>query len=197
MTIVKNARRLTNLAHEWLLGISTRGVAPAENSLGVHYATVDYVDIKSILQELDLKPTDVLVDIGSGKGRVVCLAARRRLGRIVGVEYSRTLSELARVNVARLRGRRTPIDLQTMAAEDYDYSDATVLYLFNPFEAEILDTVLKKVRHDRGDRPVRIAFVMESPAQKSVFDIHTWLGCKRRWTDRAGHTVALYSGGSN
>ncbi len=197
MTIAKCARRLTNLAHEWLLGISTRGFAPAENRLGVHYATADYADIKCILWELNLKPTDVLVDIGSGKGRVVCLAARRRLQRVVGVEYSRSLSDLARVNVARLRGRRTPIDLQTIAAEDYDYSDATALHLFNPFEAEILDTVLRKVRHDRGDRPVRIAFMMESPAQKTVFEIHTWLRCDRRWTDRAGHTVSLYSGGSD
>lgn len=191
--IQKASRRISNVAHELFFGVSTRGQAPAENEGGVHYATRDYNEIKKVLRELGLLPTDVFVDIGSGKGRVLCIVARMRLTRAIGVEYSPSLSEVARKNIDSLRGKQTPVEVHTMAAEDYDYSAATVLYLFNPFEAYILEIVLRKVFRDRSSSPIRIVFENESPAQRAVFASQTWLDCKRRWMGNGGIATSFYS----
>jgi SAM-dependent methyltransferase len=188
----KFALRVTNRLHEARLNIATGGIAPAEAEDQVHYATVSYRCTQQLLRLLELTDTDVFVDIGCGKGRVVCLAARHKLAHVVGIEYSSTLAAIAERNVNTLRGRRTRVSIENASAETSDYASATVVYLFNPFEAPVLDVVLKKVRDDKRGRDVRIAFVMESEAQRDVFSTHTWLECSSRFVDADDHAVALY-----
>jgi len=140
-----------------------------------------------------LNGSDTFIDVGCGKGRVVCLAARHRIKRAVGIEYSSVRAQIARRNIAQLRGRKSPAAIRCQSAEEADYSDATVLYFFNPFEASLLDTVLHKVQSDCRGRAIRVAFVMESEAQRSVFSRHDWLACGERFVDDDGHVVALYN----
>jgi hypothetical protein len=180
-------RKLRNLAEEWRIGIATGGSESTRYRPGaVFYATVDYSETRRVLRRLALRPDDTFVDVGAGKGRALCLAARYRMQRAVGMECAPHLAEIARSNAARMRGKQTPIEVHTQAAEDFDYSAATVLYLFNPFEANILDLVLNKVAADRAGKALRLAFVMESPAQKAVFVKHKWLICDDRWGDGGG-----------
>lgn len=185
-------QRLANLAHDWLLGISTRGAVPTDKPDAVYYATVNYSETRQVLQRLNLQPSDVFVDVGAGKGRVLCLAAQHKVRRVVGVEYSAELVAVARRNVCQMRAKQSPVEVHSLAAEEFDYSAASVLYFFNPFEANILDAVLQKLNADRGRRALRLAFVMESPEQRAVFLKHDWLRCYDRWVDASGHPVALY-----
>src|SRR5262249_10001971 len=154
-----------------------RGIVPTYKSNATHYASASYADTRQVLQRLDLQRSDTFVDIGAGKGRVLCLAAQYRIQKVVGVEYSSELVRIAILNVSRMRGKQTPVEICSQAAEDFDYSSATVLYLFNPFDANILDIVLRKVNDDRGDGAVRLAFVFEKPEQRAVFLGHKWLEC--------------------
>ncbi|MBB3978172.1 SAM-dependent methyltransferase [Rhizobium azooxidifex] len=186
------ARSLKGRANDLWLNIGTAGTAPAESVGHVYYATISYRCIRSLLDSLDLSHDDRFVDVGCGKGRVVCLAARHRLSRVTGVEYSTTLANEAKRNSERMRGRKSPVQIHCKPAEDFDYSDSSVLYFFNPFEAPLLDSVLQKARADRRDRPLRMAFVMESPAQRDVFARHTWLSCYNRFEDIDHHLVAFY-----
>ena len=121
-------RRLNNLWWEHRLGISTRGVVPVAHYDSTHYATMSYSTIWSILDHLSLGPSDVFVDIGSGRGRVLCCAAQYPVERVVGVDLSEPLCEAARENARRLRGRRAPISVQASMADDFAYSAATVLF---------------------------------------------------------------------
>ncbi len=77
--ILNTILRLENAFHEMRLGVSTRGVhgfEPADWSQREHtyYITVSYRGIFHILDSLALQSSDVLVDLGCGKGRVVCCA---------------------------------------------------------------------------------------------------------------------------
>jgi SAM-dependent methyltransferase len=186
------AHKLLNMSEDWLLNIDSRGVSPSSKPGYIYYASIDYYLIRNVLQRLELRASDVFVDIGAGKGRVICLASQCKVKLVVGIEFESQLAAIAKVNVIRMRGRRTPVEVHAQAAEEFDYSSATVLYLFNPFEADILDIVLEKVNSDRAGRPVRVAFVMESAEQRSVFKSHKWLHCYERWVDAAEHANALY-----
>ncbi len=185
--MVRNLRtRLKNLSQEWLLGISTRGFAPAPRPDAVHYATISYSDTREVLRRLDLQPTDTFVDVGAGKGRVLCLAAQHRVRQVIGIEYSSELVSIARRNVSHMRGKQSPVEVHLGAAEDFDYSAASVLYFYNPFEANVLDVVLHKLSVDRAGKPLRLAFVLETAEQRAVFLKHEWLKCYVRWDDGVG-----------
>lgn len=185
--------RLNNLGWERRLGVSTRGVVPTDHPDSVHYATMGYSTVQRVLRHLDLQPADVFVDIGSGKGRVLCCAARHPVRQVVGVELSESLCRQARANVMRLRGRRAPITVENAPAEQFDYSAATVLFLFDPFGAATLRPVLKRIGEDTRGRDVRLAYA--NPTHDPVFQEQPWLHgrefCSR---DETGweHDVTFY-----
>ena len=153
---------------------------------------MNYSTIWSILDHLALGPSDVFVDIGSGKGRVLCCAARYPVDRVVGVDLSERLCEAARENAQRMRGRRAPISVRASTADELDYSAATVLFLFDPFGAPTLATVLEKIgREAAGD--VRVAYA--NPTHDNVFQRQTWLERSAHWdanASRMEHSVSFY-----
>jgi SAM-dependent methyltransferase len=198
MVYVPNLRqaveRLNNLLWEIKLGISTGGVIEIEKTDSCHYASVDYSIIHKVLRRLDLQPSDTFVDVGSGKGRVLCCAAQHVCRKVMGIEYSKAFSDAARANLNRLRGTKTPVDVHTGPAEEFDYRGATALYFFNPFGPATLDLVLQKLQGDTAGNPLRLAFVNPSADQHAVFSKHDWLKRYDDWDTRrgGGHSVSFY-----
>ena len=182
--------RAGNLYWERRLRISTRGIETDAQHDSEPYETMSYRTVWSILAHLDPGSSDVFVDVGSGKGRVLCCAARYPVERVVGVDYSERLCDAARENARRMRGRRAPIVVQASRAEDLDYSEATVLFLFNPFGAPTLARVLEKVRQD-ARRGIRIAYAQAT--HDDVFKQQRWLEQTERWDARdGGSDVSFY-----
>jgi precorrin-6B methylase 2 len=166
-------QRLDNVWHESMYGISTRGIVDTDHPDSVYYATMPYQAIRKVLRQLALQPSETFVDIGCGKGRVVCCAARQRMASVIGIDISEALCAQARINAERLRGRKTPITIHQLPAQEFDYSGADALFLFNPFGADTLDQVLTRIEKDNEARAVRIAYA--TPTHKAVFNDHGWL----------------------
>ncbi len=164
------ARSIRGRVNDMRLNISTAGTAPAESDGHVYYATISYRCIQALLDRLQLSPNDRFVDVGCGKGRVVCLAARQCVSMVTGIEYSQALVNDARRNALKLRGKRSPVTIAHSPAEEFDYSDSSVLYFFNPFEAPILNTVLHKARTDRAGSPCAWRSSW-NPAPKETFSL--------------------------
>jgi cyclopropane fatty-acyl-phospholipid synthase-like methyltransferase len=167
------AARLQNLWSELLLGVSTRGIVDIDHPDSVYYATMPYSDIRKALRLLALQQADVFVDIGSGKGRVLCCAARYQVAKVIGIDLSEPLCTQARANANRLRGRKAPIVVHNVRAQEFDYSRANVFFLFNPFGAETLDQVLTSIRNHTSGHAVRFAYAI--PVYAAVFGDHNWL----------------------
>jgi predicted RNA methylase len=92
----------------------------------------------------------VFVDFGCGMGRVLLFASTLPFKRIIGVELSRSLCETATQNLQsyyRLRQKGTPE--WTIAHADARFfripDDATVFYMFNPFDAVVVAKVLENI----------------------------------------------------
>jgi tRNA G46 methylase TrmB len=86
----KLCTKLHNMAWEYRLGISARGITEVPLPGSNRSMTLSYADIFAILNRLSLIPDDALIDIGCGKGRVVCCAARFPLREVIGIEHSRS-----------------------------------------------------------------------------------------------------------
>lgn len=137
------------------LGIRTaRRVAPGalacEGPSAVHahaYEPTPYGVLDEMLIGLDIAYRDTtFVDLGSGRGRILCLAAERPFRRIIGVELSRALHEAAVENLAALalppgRVRALHADAATFAFPP----GPLVVFLFNPFAAPVLARVLENL----------------------------------------------------
>ncbi|MQW76072.1 methyltransferase domain-containing protein [Nocardioides sp. dk4132] len=183
--------RLRNLGYDAFLRVDTGGIVETDIADGCHAATCDYTTVATALQRLEPGPDDVLVDIGCGKGRVVCVAARMQVGRVIGLDLGPAVVRIASDNLQRLRGARSPAEVVLADAVTYDYRDVTCAYLFNPFEHFVLDRVLMKIRDDRAGRPFRCLFLNLSDVQRETFTRHDWLTL----TDEGvltGHRFAQY-----
>lgn len=119
-----------------------------------------------LLRRLDLGPGDVLLDLGCGAGRVACLAARRPLGRVIGVELDGAMVEIAARNARALRGRRCPLEIVNVDATRFEVpDDVTCVYMYNPFAGEVLDAVLRQILRSADRRPRRLRIAYANPKE--------------------------------
>jgi hypothetical protein len=91
-----------------------------------------------------------------------------------------------------MRGQRAPISVETAPAQELDYSEATVLFLFDPFGAATLEPLLEKIGRELR-RPLRIAYA--NPQHDSVFKRQAWLEPTEHWDANVTggeHAVAFY-----
>ena len=111
--------------------------------------------LERLFAHLEVAEDDVMVDIGSGMGRAVLMAARRPFKRVIGIERSAELMQIARENVVRGRRRLRCQDIELLTVDALDWEipdDLTLAYLYCPFPDEVLERVLAKLIHslDRG-----------------------------------------------
>lgn len=140
------------------LGIRTFGAhAPdelsieADSKLGGHlYQPSSSIIFDKAIQAIPFNFTDkVFLDIGSGKGRALILAAEAGFSKVIGVEYASELNDMAHANVERVKARfpNTEFILQEGDALEYDIpEEVDVIYLFNPFDEETMRQLMRKVK---------------------------------------------------
>jgi SAM-dependent methyltransferase len=138
-----------------------------------HYEPTPVADIDRLLDAVPLTPErTTLVDVGSGLGRVVLHAARRPYRQIIGVEISPALHEVAQENRAAYRGERACRDVRLVRADAAAFTfprGDLVVYLYNPFRAEILGPLLDRLSTDlKRD----VSLVYHTPVERATVDAH-------------------------
>jgi 16S rRNA G966 N2-methylase RsmD len=152
---------------EHKLGISTagdiRGDALGHDHPDYHgYGPSRYGSLRRILGALAIENgRDVFIDFGSGKGRVLVLAAMHPFRQVIGVDCSRDLNDIAARNIENARHwmKCQHIDIVAMDAAAYTLpDDATVLYFANPFSGDVLERVLENIKASlmRAPRPISL-----------------------------------------
>ena len=173
--------KLVNFVFEFKFGIQTRGCMAVVHPDAAYYATINYSEIKAILNTLNLRSSDVFIDIGCGKGRVICYTSRFNIKNIIGVDIDNTLCRIAHKNASRVHGKKTVISVINDSAENFDYSAGTVFYLYNPFGALTLMNVLKRIRLSIQEYPRSIRIVYVNPVHDSLLQNSQWLKLENRW----------------
>jgi SAM-dependent methyltransferase len=117
------------------------------------------------IESLKIEPGEfVFIDLGAGKGRALFLAQDYLFKRVVGVEFARELVAVCQRNILRrsVNGmKRSPIDILLMDALAYEFPDEPiVLFLFNPFGAEIVSQICKRLYASlkKTPRPLKILY---------------------------------------
>jgi len=115
------------------------------------------------------------VDLGSGKGRVVLMASQRPFARVVGIERGRLLHWRATRNLERFRGEQA-VQPELVRADVLEAPLPTgplVLFLYNPFGTDVLESMLRRVRGQD------VHLVMVNPPDPSVVEAAGFTVCTR------------------
>ena len=103
------------------------------------YVASRFLPTARAFRRLALQRSDVVVDLGCGKGLAVLVAAEHPVRRVIGVELVPELAVAAQANVERNHRRlRSPVEI--IATDVLDWSvpdDVTVVYAYSPFYGEI------------------------------------------------------------
>jgi hypothetical protein len=161
-------RRASVVLKEKQLGIKTSGWIGWEtfgkNPDCHDYEPLDYPLIENSLRSLSLNPEkDVLLDYGSGKGRIVCVGTLFPFKKVIGVELSKYLCEVAEENVRKLRPKKRCSNVEIVNADATTFevpTDVSVIYFFNPFSGNVLRQVVDQINKsiDANPRKVTVFF---------------------------------------
>jgi SAM-dependent methyltransferase len=118
--------------------------------------------LRPALAALPIRHEDfTFVDIGSGKGRALFVAAEFPFRRLIGVEIAGKLCEAARANVALKPEWRDRISIVNEDATRFVYPEGPlVLFLYYPFYAAILRRVLANLEREfsHSTRPIYLLY---------------------------------------
>ena len=136
------------------------------------YGASKAVPFIRLMRRLNLPKDSVFVDLGSGKGRALMLAAKYGFRKVVGVEFSGALCEKARINIKKFLRKcpsRSKIEIVESDVAKYQLSDEeTVFFMFDPFNAPVLRQVLENIRESVKRKPRPVWLVYGTPREQEV-----------------------------
>jgi precorrin-6B methylase 2 len=133
-----------------------------------YYEPSPWLSLRAALRRQRVSNEDVFVDLGSGKGRVVLQAAQYPFKRVIGVELSPELNEVARANVEANRPRLKCREVEVITADLTEYvvpDDVTVAYCFNPVIGELFAALLEELLRSLDRRPRRLVLIYTNPKE--------------------------------
>ena len=107
-----------------------------------------------------------LIDLGSGKGRVVFVATELPFRKALGVEYSLALHQQALTNLRSFRSREKAERAEFLHADAAAFpfpAGNLVLFLFNSFGPEVMRGVLDNLRAALRQEPRHVVIVLLWP----------------------------------
>ncbi len=186
--------------------LSTRATYAAERARGLDFSRVvtpDQVDLdvsvasrsspsgdeylRRVIAELDVGVNDRILDIGCGKGSAMRCFLETCASVVDGIELSPELAAIAEKNFRRLGETRSRIFVGDACSFD-GYGDYTILYMYNPFPALVMENVLSLIRHAGAE----VVLIYNNPVcHDNVVDAGFTL--LREYPDRWGNGIRVYA----
>lgn len=144
------------------------------------YQPTSTLAFREMVRAADVRHEDfAFVDLGSGKGKTLMLAAAYPFRSIVGVELSPALHEIAEANLdafLKRDGATHRVELRCQDAAELDWPEADLfVYLFNAFACEKLDLVLESLDRSLRARPRRLVLLCRRLSRHDVLERHSYL----------------------
>lgn len=117
-----------------------------------------YATAMIALRELDLQPGDTLIDLGSGYGRVGIIGGLLRSDlQFIGYEFVRHRVECSQ-NASERSGMAGHVKFycQDLGDPDFEIPEAAAYYLYDPFNEETYQRVLRRIHAVASRKPVRV-----------------------------------------
>ena len=193
----RKRRRYGDLEYDWKRRVNTTsgGVAARSRLLGLlhsEYQPIEPELFREIMAQMQIPFEQfTIVDIGSGKGRAVLLAAEYPFQRIIGIELLPELHAIARQNVAEVMARESikpAIELQWGDAAQFRFPpEPLVVFLFNPLPELGLWNVIRNLDASLRENPRPAHVIYVNPVHEGI--VSGVAGLRKFW---GTHQYSLY-----
>jgi hypothetical protein len=152
---------------------------------GGQYQPSEPALFREIIDSLPVPPDGfTFIDLGSGKGRTLLMAASYPFQRIIGMELLEELNVIAVQNISRYRSddqRCFAIESHAGDARRFAFpAEPTILYLFNPFPRHIWREVLANLHSSLATVPRRVYVIYHNPVHEDIPNSEGWLHERKR-----------------
>ncbi|HIA11726.1 MAG TPA: class I SAM-dependent methyltransferase [Flavobacteriales bacterium] len=139
---------------------------------GKEYQGYSYYFFKIFMKNLPVNFSEsAFIDFGSGKGRVLIMAAEYKFKRVIGIEYAEDLFKESLINIRSAQFESEAIEIVNADVLDYQIPDiANVFFFFNPFDEDVMDNVLNNIDASKLKAPRDMYIVYTSPTFESCFN---------------------------
>ena len=155
-------------------GIYSSDITGNNEKFAVSYSPTRVRAIRSCLSNLPISEQDVFIDLGAGKGRTLFVAAEYGLKKIVGVEFSHYLCDICEHNTNQfLKKYSSSSEISTFHLDVVEYKwqdNETVIYMFNPFSAPIVEKVITNLKISLNRNPRKIFLIYQNPEAIAVIN---------------------------
>ena len=138
---------------------------------GRRYQPIPAEVFRSCIRRIEVDYSSfAFVDLGCGKGRTLIIAAELGFAQVIGVEFAQEFAGVAKHNLQKLNiGNATIIHGD---AAEYQFPDSNlILYMHNPFSADVMSKVTDRLGEFRAKHPHRQVFVIyHRPLCANVID---------------------------
>jgi SAM-dependent methyltransferase len=178
----RRRRRYGDAEYDWDHRVDTTSAAVCwrDRLLGVFHSPYQPTESALFHEMLDalreLTHSDfhdfVFLDLGSGKGRTLLMAADYPFRRIVGIELLPALHQAAHDNLSKYRSESQKcFALESICADATDFpfpAEPTVLYLFNPFPESGLKRMILNLEQSLREHRRAVYVLYHNPLLEHV-----------------------------
>ena len=140
--------------------------------------------IFEMVETAKIKQDDVFFDLGSGIGQAVLLVNLLSGVTAKGIEYEPAYCDYARASASALN--LSNVEFITADAREADYSQATIFFMYTPFEGKMLQDMLNILQKVSQSRAIKI--FSYGPCSTYLAQ-QNWLSCIN---GKAGDPYKLY-----
>ncbi|MCK5793442.1 MAG: class I SAM-dependent methyltransferase [Anaerolineales bacterium] len=128
------------------------------NYKGSPWVPTSFKMVHKMLDLADLKPDELVYDLGSGDGRIAVIAARKYQARVVGIELNPLLWLWCQIIITILGLRsRVKVVLGNFYKQDLRSADVVACYLLPEAQKKLEDKLMRELRP--GTRVVTNTFI--------------------------------------
>ncbi|MPM50238.1 hypothetical protein SDC9_96974 [bioreactor metagenome] len=138
-------------------------------------STIPKKAIKQCLEGLEIEKCDAIIDIGCGKGHALSVFSQAGFGRIHGIELIDALCEITKQNIRKLKLEGL-VTVENADAEKFTaYDDFSYIYLFNPFPASVMQTVIENIEKSYRRKPRKLILIYVNPVCDDMIIRSKWI----------------------
>lgn len=147
-----------------------------EKGIDISHATIympaSYDLLEAVLLEIKQYRLKHFLDIGSGKGRAMCVAAYHEFTQVTGIDFSKELCKMATENLEITKKQFPILEYQVINNDAFYYeipASVDCIFLFNPFDEMIMSAVIENIEISLQESPRDLFIIYLNPLHKKQF----------------------------
>ncbi len=136
------------------------------------YMPVSYTLLEEILRQLPASARKHFLDIGSGKGRAMCIAAHHGFKKVTGIDFSKELCDAAKDNLAITKQKIPALHYEIINNDAFYFkipADVDCIFFFNPFDEIMMSGVVDNILAGLQGHPRKMYIIYVNPLHKELF----------------------------